>query len=149
MGSWIMKPTGGVLVLSLLLFLPPSLASEDAFRICPFRCPLPTPLPYAWLPSHSPRQPPPRRAPEKRAHTGTSSKRPWEESFLRMLRNQPSELSHQLKGDGPILSKRSSEEAADTCLHLMTKSMVAFMVCEMQRATRLRLNFNQQFSRLH
>ena len=52
-------------------------------------------------------------------------------------------------GDGPILSKRSSEEAADTCLHLMTKSMVAFMVCEMQRATRLRLNFNQQFARLH
>ena len=52
-------------------------------------------------------------------------------------------------GNGPIWSKRSSEEAADTCLHLMTKSMVAFMVCEMQRATRLRLNFNQQFSRLH
>merc|ERR1711974_45851 len=143
MGSWRMTPTGGVLVFSLLLFLPPSLASENTF--CLIRCPPPTPLPFAWLPSHSPRQPPPQNlVPEQKAQTG-----PWGESFLRMLRKQPSEMSHQLKGKEPIVSKRSSEEGPNTCLHLMPKSMVAFMVCEMQRATRLRLNFNQQFARLH
>jgi len=75
---------------------------------------------------------------EKKAHNG-----PWEEGSLRMLRNQPSEMSLQLKGKE---SKRSSE---DTCFRLMTKSMVAFMVCEMQRAARLRINFDQQLARLH
>merc|ERR1712062_882072 len=149
MGSLRMTPTGGFFVLSLLLFLPPSQASEDSFRNRPIRCPLHTPLPYAWLPSHSPRHPPSHLAAEKKAHTGQPPNRPWEEGSLRMLRNLPSEMSHQLKGKEPIWSKRSSEEAPDTCLHLMTKSMVAFMVCEMQRATRLRLNFNQQFPRLH
>ena len=88
----------------------------------------------------------------------------WEEGFLRMLRNQPNEMAlRHLKGDklekksetrrGTAIAsgdnfKRRSNEERSTCLHLMPKSMVAFMVCEMQRATRLGVNLSQ-LARLH